>query len=169
MKHLNMKKEITIGFRTGREIRNALEAIAKEKRLSVSAVIESILYDRMKELKALAGLSQDQRKYTRKQVSLPAFIVDAKTDTRHFQTGKVLDLSLGGMRLSIPQGLNFEISPDNGSDRFHIVFTLPEATRPINVTCQSKCIHEEGNSVHIGAAFVDSDFSSYQTLQQYLM
>lgn len=169
MGRLTMKKEITIGFRTDKEIRNALEKIAGEKRLSVSAVIESILYERMKELKALQGLARDQRKFARKPVSLPAFIMNTKSNAQHFQTGKVLDISLGGMRLSIPQGLNLEVSTDNGSNQFRIVFTLPEATRPINVTCQSKRVYEYGENIHIGAAFVDSDFSSYQTLQKYLI
>jgi len=43
-----------------------------------------------------------------------------------------------------------------GRIQFRIVFTLPEATRPINVTCQSKRVYEYGENVHIGAAFVDS-------------
>jgi len=65
-----------------------LEKIAGEKRLSVSAVIESILYERMKELKALQGLARDQRKFARKPVSLPAFIMNTKSNAQHFQREK---------------------------------------------------------------------------------
>jgi len=169
MAYGKLKKEITIGFRTDREIRSALESIAEEQHQSISHVIETILYARLKEMKSLQAVKQEQRQYARKQVALPAFILDAQSDGREFKTAKVLDVSLGGIQLSIPQGLKFDVSTDNATSEFRIVFTLPEATRPINVTCQSKRVYESGDDVHIGATIVDSDFSSYQTLQRYLM
>jgi hypothetical protein len=48
-----MKKEITIGFRTDKDIRNALEKMAKIERRSLSSVIETILYHHLKEKKLL--------------------------------------------------------------------------------------------------------------------
>jgi len=178
-KHINewivrregMKKDITIGFRTDREIRSALEKIAEEGRQTISSVIETILYNHMKTLKLHQGCEQEQRRYTRKQVSLPAFILDQNKDAepKGFRTGKVLDISLGGIRLSIPQGVKLEISSDGDTNEFHIVFTLPDATQPINMKCKPQRVSDSGEDVYVGASFVDGDFHSYQNLQKYLI
>ncbi len=48
-----MKKEIIIGFRTDKDIKKALELLAKEERRSISSVIETILYYHLKEKKLL--------------------------------------------------------------------------------------------------------------------
>jgi len=164
-----MKKDITICFRTNKEISNSLKKIAEEERLSISAVIENTIYNHLKGKKALHGLEKERRLYPRKQVSLPAFIMDTSSGVKEFKTGKVLDISLGGIRLSIPRGLKLEISTDSETSEFHIIFTLPEATQPLNLRCKSQRVVEYEEDIQIGASFVDSDFNSYQTLQQYLM
>ena len=164
-----MKKDVTICFRTSTEIGNAVKSIADEQRQSISFVIETALYSYLKEKKALHGLEKDRRHYARKQVSLPAFIMDPNAEIKEFKTGKVLDISLGGMRLSVPQGLNLEISTDSETNEFHVIFTLPEATQPLNLKCRSRRVADKELDTHVGAAFVDSDFQSYQALQQYLI
>ena len=164
-----MKKEITIGFRTDKDIRSALEKIAEEKRQTLSAIIETILYNHIKEVKIDQGREKEQRQYSRKQVSLPAFIMDKNSETKEFLTGKVLDISLGGIRLSIPHGVKLEISTDSETNEFHIVFTLPDVTQPLNMKCKPQRISESGGDVYVGASFVDADFLSCQNLQKYLM
>jgi hypothetical protein len=164
-----MKKDITICFRTDKAIRISLEKIAKEGRQTISAVIESILFNHLKEEKVLQGIKEERRGYTRKQVSLPAFVMEANSENKTFHAAKVMDISLGGIRLSIPQGLNMAVCRDNETNELHILFTLPEATQPINVKCKPQCICEYGGDIQIGAAFIDSDFNSYQTLQRHLM
>ena len=44
-----MRKEISIGFRTDKDIKHALELIAKDDRRSLSSVIETILYHYLKD------------------------------------------------------------------------------------------------------------------------
>ena len=164
-----MKKEITIGFRTDKEIRGALEQIADEKRQTLSAVIETILYKHIKEIKMDPGMEKEQRQYSRKQVSLPAFIMNKNTDAKGLLTGKVLDISLGGIKISIPQGVKLEISSDRETNEFHIVFTLPDVAQPINMKCKPERVAEAGDDLHVGASFVDADFQSCQNLQKYMM
>ena len=164
-----MKKTITICFRTNAEIGQAVKSIAEEQRQSISFIIETALYNYLKEKKALHGLEKDRRQYNRKQVSLPALIMDPDADTQEFKAGKVLDISLGGLRLSIPRGVNLEISTDNEGKEFHVIFTLPEATQALNLRCRSQRVVDKDSDTHVGAAFVNSDFQSYQALQQYLI
>jgi len=44
-----LRKEISIGFRTDKAIKHALEQIAKDDRRSISSVIETILYHHLKD------------------------------------------------------------------------------------------------------------------------
>jgi len=164
-----MKKDITICFRTDKAIRSSLDGMAAEGRQTISAVIENILYNHLKEKKALQGIEKERRVHTRKPVSLPAFLMDDSTGGNIFHAVKVMDISLGGIRLSIPQGAKLAVGADSEGDGFHIVFTLPEATQPINVTCKPQNICELGEDIQVGATFIDSDFDSYQTLQKHLI
>jgi hypothetical protein len=164
-----MKKDITICFRTNMEIRNSLEKISADERLSLSSIIENMLYKYLKERKALQGLASDQRLFERKPVALPAFIAEAKSDARGYQTGTIMDISLGGIRISVPKGTALEIRTADNSTEFDVIFTLPYATRPLKMRCQPQRVFESEEDVQIGSAFVDADFRSYQTLQNYLI
>lgn len=162
-----MKKDATICFRTGREIKRALDKLAEEQRQSVSAVIENIIYDHLKQTRAIERVNRERRKFSRKPVSLPAFIVGADAGPKELKAGKILDISLGGLHLSISRSA--ALGMKEADNAFEIVFTLPEATQPIRMCCKSNHLFESGDEVHFGASFVDSDFQSYQTLQEYLI
>jgi len=164
-----MKKDITICFRTNMEIRNSLEKISADERQSLSSVIENMLYKYLKERKVLSGVESDQRQFERKQVALPAFIAEARADARGYQTGTIMDISLGGIKISVPKGTALEIKAGETEAEFDIIFTLPFATRPLKMRCQPQRVFESEEDIQIGTAFVDADFRSYQTLQNYLM
>jgi hypothetical protein len=164
-----MKKDITICFRTNMEIRNSLEKISTDDRQSLSSVIENMLYNYLKGRKALQGMTSDKRQFARKQVALPAFIAEAKADARGYQTGTIMDISLGGIRISVPKGTQLEIKADGDATEFDIIFTLPYATRPLKMRCHPQRVFESEEDVQIGTAFVDADFRSYQTLQNFMI
>jgi hypothetical protein len=165
-----MKKDITICFRTSTQIRGSLEKIAEEERKTVSSVIETILYNALKEKKALPAIGKEKRKHARKKLAIPALINEIGAETKEFSQGTILDISLGGVRIAIPRGAKCEISTDNETYELNIVFALPYESRPVNVKCRPQRIADaaEGN-LQVGASFVDSDFQSYQTLQRYLI
>jgi hypothetical protein len=165
-----MKKDITICFRTSREIKNSLEKLAKIKRQTLSSVIEDVLYYHLKEKKAFKESKQERRAFNRKKVSLPAFVYEEDTkNPGEFQTGTILDVSLGGLLISVPKGAKLALSGDSKDRGFHIVFTLPEFQRPVTMVCQPQRVAESGEDVQVGSAFVDSDFQSCQVLQKYLI
>jgi predicted transcriptional regulator len=165
-----MKKEYTICFRTSKDIKNSLGNVAKRKRQTLSSVIEDVLYHYLKENKAFKAQKQERRAFTRREVSLPAFVYEDDTKkTKEFETGTIMDISLCGLLISVPKGAKLEISEDSKTNEFHIVFILPEFQRPIKMTCQPQRVAESEEAVQIGAAFVDSDFQSCQILQKYLI
>jgi hypothetical protein len=164
-----MNRTYTISFRTSDELRNALDKISKEERRSISSVIETALYMYLKDRKELKEVHEDKRRYPRKSVSLPALISKSDSDDKALQAGIVLDISLGGLQISIPNEYKYEIREEKQSEKISIVFTLPESRKPISVQCVAHHIYNSNGDNSIGASFADTDFVSYKTIQNYLL
>jgi c-di-GMP-binding flagellar brake protein YcgR len=124
----------------------------------------------LKENKALKVPKQERRAFTRKKVVLPAFVYEnGAKKTEALETGTIMDISLGGLLICVPKESKLEISTGNETNEFHIIFTLPESQRTINMVFRPQRIAESEEAVQVGAAFVDSDFQSCQTLHKYLI
>ncbi|PKN70768.1 MAG: hypothetical protein CVU54_03795 [Deltaproteobacteria bacterium HGW-Deltaproteobacteria-12] len=165
-----MSKDVTICFRTSAEIRNSLQKVADAERQTMSAVIDNMLYQYLSVKKVLQNIEKERRQYIRRPVSLPALVMDKNDEeNKALQTGKVLDISLGGLLISIPRGYKLDVAEDSETNECDIIFTLPEALQPITMKCKTQRKFESEKDVQIGAEFVDSDFHSYQTLQKHLM
>lgn len=166
MKVMQVNKTITICFRTSEHLRNALEKISAEERRSVSSTIENILYSFLEERNELRHIQEDKRRYPRKKVSVPA-LVNATANAP--QAGIVLDISLGGLQISVPSSYQLEIKEDKENSRISIIFALPEIKKPLSVQCVPQHVVRSNGETTIGASFADTDFPSYQALQNYLI
>ena len=69
-----MTKTITICFRTSEHLRNALEKISVEERRTMSSTIENILYKFIGERNEFKCVQNENRRYPRKSVSVPALL-----------------------------------------------------------------------------------------------
>ncbi|HBB17489.1 MAG: hypothetical protein A3J94_11305 [Syntrophus sp. RIFOXYC2_FULL_54_9] len=164
-----MSKSVMICFRTSEELRDAIEVIAKEERRSVSATIEKILYKHLQERKDFKPVEQEHRRYPRKMITAPALITELGSDNTTPQVGIVVDISLDGLQISIPDNYPYEIREEKETSRISIVFALPDYKRPITMQCVPKRISPSGGETRIGASLIDTDFASYQALQNYLV
>ncbi len=156
-----MTRDTVICFRTSDELRKALEKISQADRRSLSSVIENILYDYVGH-RGPKGLRGEKRRHSRKKISAPALVTDA-AGTVH--AGMVNDVSLGGLHVSVPDGFPCEMRED---EKVSIVFTLPASGRPLSMQCMPRHVRVNGQT-NIGASFIDTDFQSYQALQNFLM
>jgi hypothetical protein len=157
-----MSKNIMICFRTSEELRDAMEVIAKEERRSVSSTIEKILYKHLEERKDYKPVQQENRRYPRKMITAPALITEFGSENASPQVGIVVDISLDGLQISIPDNYQYDIREDREASRISIVFTLPDYKRPITMQCMPKRTYPSGGETRIGASIVDTDFASYQ-------
>ena len=164
-----MEKDITICFQTTPEISNAVEKIAKEECQNVSSVIESIVYDYLKGNKDFKGIHQNRRRLERKKVHLQAFIGDPRWQRREFEEGTILDISFGGIQLSVPKGTRIEIKSDSDTKEIRVNFTLAGCLWPINLKCHLQRASELKDEVLIGATIVDPDLYAYTAMQKYLI
>ena len=159
-----MRKDVTICFRTSEDLRASLEKVAVGERRSLSSIIETVLYNYLKEKKELRSLKNEKRIYGRREVSLPAFVYKRGSGESALQTGIIFDLSLGGLRISVPQEYDVQQEGD-----FDTIFTIPNEKMPIKMKCTIKRVLDgTDNTKEIGATFVDGDFSGYQKLHGYL-
>jgi hypothetical protein len=161
-----MSKGITICFRTSEWLRSALEAIAREEKRSLSQVIELILEEYVKEQTDLME-QEERRKYSRKPATIPAFVRGADPTATPLHGAVILDISLGGLRISVPRECISEIGDSHGTSQFETSFVLPDGDKPIRIVCRSQRVVPVNGSVYIGASFVDSEFVNYQQLQKY--
>lgn len=150
----------TICFRTSEELRKVLQSISDAERRSLSSVIEHILYDHL-EMREPKGMQDEKRRHPRKRLPTPA-LVTGPDGTVH--AGMVHDVSLGGLRVTVPQGFCEEATEEL---KISIVFTLPQSEKPLTMQCRQRYVRSDGQT-DIGVAFVDADFQSYQALQNYL-
>jgi hypothetical protein len=164
-----MGKSLMICFRTSEQLRTAIEVIAKEERRSVSATIEKILYKYLEERKAYKPVQEENRRYPRKTLTAPALIQDLDSDNTSQQAGIVVDISLDGLQISIPDNYQYDVREDRENSRISIIFTLPDCKRPISMLCEPKRTYPAGSETRIGASIVDTDFASYQAIQNYLV
>lgn len=115
-------------------------------------------------------VGEEKRHYPGKKVSFSALVSTPDSDGKaSLQTGLVLDVSLGGLQISISCAYNFEIGEDRNTCNISIAFTLPNSKVPITIQCLPQYVLRSNNETYIGASLVDTHIESYKTLQKYLI
>jgi hypothetical protein len=127
---------------------------------SLSSVIENILYDYV-ERRELKKVTEEKRRCPRKKVSAPALVTDLDGVVH---VGTVNDISLGGLHISVPNNFQQELREES---TISVVFALPRSEEPLTMQCSPRYVRP-GRQINIGASLVDTDFHSYQILQNYL-
>jgi len=163
---MSKSMSVTICFRTNEWIRNTLEAVAREDRRSLSQVIVMILEDYVKGQSELTH-GEDRRQYSRKRTTIPAFVKGSDSPGRDLHGAVILDISLGGLRISLPKECISEIDDKPGSSRFETSFMLPDGQKPVRMVCKLRRIEPVNGSIYVGASFVDSQPVTYDQLQKY--
>ena len=113
--------------------------------------------------------NKERRHHPRKVILAPTLINKYDLVGTKLGVGEITDISLGGVRITIPKEVKYEISLDPQASKFNIAFTLPNGNRVISLACESCRVDNSEESIHVGAAFIDADLQSYKALQAYLM
>jgi hypothetical protein len=163
-----MSRDITMFFRTDQKLCRELETIARHENRSVSSAIATILTGYVKQQHESAA-RVEKRRYARKEVSVPAMVKSFDSSTPAFDEGLVLDLSLGGLCVSFPTDTASGWGKNGSSSRFETTLALPETGRPVTVLCERRWTVPVIGGSHVGASFIDADFTDYQQLQEYLI
>jgi c-di-GMP-binding flagellar brake protein YcgR len=153
-------------------MRNALENYAASERRSLSSSIENILLDHLKSKYIFVDDLVERRKHTRKPVNISAQVSlsnkGKKKSKQDIEFGVILDISMGGIKITVPNDVKIEIVENKPQSTFDLHFVLPDEKTPVNFTCNPCMVKNAEKETHIGAYFVDADFNSLQKLHNYL-
>jgi hypothetical protein len=162
-----MKKEVTICFRTSEELRSAVEKAARDDHRSLSSAIELILTNYLETNHEFSHQNKERRRFVRKQVSIPAHVKSIGSQKKKLNA-VILDISLSGLRVSLPKEAMPEIYEGAGTSAFETSFVLPQEEKGIRMVCRPERVVPVNGNIHVGASFIDSEFANYQQLQRYL-
>jgi hypothetical protein len=160
-----MSKTITISFHASEHLRKALEKISVEEKRSLSSTIETILYNYTEGRNEFKQVQKENRCYPRRSVSVPALV----SIDNEISAGIVLDISLGGLQISIPKGYQLEVKEGEENIRISIVFILPEIKKPLSVQCVPRHIIRSNGEATLGVLFEDADFINCQAFKEYII
>ncbi len=163
-----MNRDARISCRTTKGVRKGIEGFASKEGRSISAAIEVILTGFLRGRHVLKDNSE-KRRYARRPLSIPALVKGADSVTSALESAVVLDISLGGMCISMPEEEKSLVGSEGGNTRFEAAFVLPDVQKPVRLLCKRERITASGGNLRIGASFVGGDFAYYQQLQQYLL
>jgi hypothetical protein len=151
------------------ELRKGIEKYALDKHRTLSSAIEFILLEHLRNQSKPIIFEEEQRRFQRKPVKFPAFINGLNSEMKSYQPSVITDLSLNGLKISVPKDTWLMKNPDNHAMAFNAMFVLPDETRMINIQCKHRWFIETPEDVLVGAMIEQADFKDCQSLQKYLL
>lgn len=161
----NSKKDAAVSFLEDSELKAAVEKLAEEDNQSVASVIEAIIRDYLRENKPLKDTDVKRRRFARKNAGYACLIGKSHFQARELIAGTILDLSHGGIRVSVPKKSELEINSLR-DETFVVIFTLPNCNWPIRLECRSQRIYDYAEEIHIGAMIINQDCSVCLALKE---
>lgn len=165
-----MNKKIEICFQTSPNVREKLEELAGNKGLEVSTLIQNIVMDFFGRKRCEADSGSEKREFPRHTTAIPVVVqIHFGQNETHYRTGTILDISMGGVRITLPkhENLNSDIIMD--SNHLEILFRLPRAGRASTFRCEPKRTSTFDENIELGAKFTDADLMSQQLVHKYIM
>ena len=121
------------------------------------------------DLKNREGFKNEKRQHPRIITSIPAFISNGRSREEKLRIGSIIDISLGGLRISIPRGMEHKVLNGLQATEFEIITKLPNGNKPIRLKCKSKRAVYSKDNIHVGASVIDAHSRSYKAFKNYLM
>lgn len=163
-----MRRNARISCRTTAKVRKGLEEFALKEGRSLSSALELILTGFFKGHHVVKEAS-DKRRYDRRAVSVPALVKATDSPASALDSAVILDISLGGMCISVPEESNSKIGSEGWSGCFEAAFVLPHIHKPVRLLCKRERVAASDGDLRVGASFIGGDLGYYQQLQRYLL
>lgn len=160
-----MEKDCSVSLRIGRDLRESLSRIAREEARSLSAIVESILVRYVEERAAAPG--KEMRRYRRQDVTLPA-LVSLSGSGGETYSAMVLDISLAGMKISLPKEFSYQMREDKEGLHLDVRFPIPREKMPVILKCRPVRVEETDVSTDLGTLFADCSFDEYCRVRNYV-
>ncbi len=154
-----------ICFRATPDLRDRIQQVATKEKRSLSNVIEIMLGEALKTRST--DPARERRKDARRKCDFPALIRKSELPEAH--AGMILDLSLTGMKVSLPSKAfpeNEQKAPAFG--HILVTFSVPEDNSTVTVECAPEWTSRKNGTMNLGVSFADCAFNDYRRIQKYL-
>jgi hypothetical protein len=170
MEDILMKKDAVYTLRMSSRVREALKKAAMKERRTVASLLDKIITDYLGKEGILTGpeFGIERRRFPRKKTTLPARTF-LGTKSGDVFPGVVLDMSMGGVLVTYPKGLEIRFTSMGELAHFELCFVLPRADAELYFDCRARHMRDTGNEIQVGATFNKPEGKYLQQLNSYLM
>jgi hypothetical protein len=148
-----------------------LAELGKNNSLSVSALLNELITNYLEENDPNWLKNNEKRLFKRKRVMIPAMIYKSSESelVGRYHSTTILDISLGGMRLSFAPESTCKNEIDKDGSEFEVLFSLDKEGEPVVLRCNLARIKNTELGIQVGASFCEANAHSHEYLQKYLM
>lgn len=159
-----------ICFQTSARNYEILRETAEEQGLDLESLTEKIVSDYIDKLHPEIKNKEERREFLRNRADFPV-VVQIHFDQRetHYRTGTILDISMGGVRISLPKHERLDVDLVQNVSGMEILFRMPEENHTVSFKCEPRRVQAKDQEVHLGAIFTETDLRSQQVLHKYVM
>ena len=119
----------------------------------IEQIIDCHLFKDLKSREVSHVFKKEKRRHPRMITSIPAFISGGSVEEK-LPIGSIVDISLGGLLISIPREMKQKVLTDPHMTEFEIITTLPDRNQPIRLKCKSRRVVHHKDNIHVGASII---------------
>ena len=152
------------------EIRAALGEAANYDHRSVASLLDKIITDYLASKGYLDApeSAREMRRFHRKQLKVPARIaVHVGSGNGRFPI-VVLDISMGGVLMTYPRNSKIQLSTVGHLPKFGLFLEGLHTDSEVRLDCEARHIHDTGEEIKVGAAFIEPKKDGLVILNEYL-
>jgi hypothetical protein len=148
-----------------------LAELGKNNSLSISALLNEIIGSYLEENDPQWSKKENKRIFQRKRVMIPAMIYKSSKSELigRYHSTTILDISLGGIRLSFTPDSTSKNEMDKDGSEFEVIFSLDKEGEPVVLRCNLTRVKDTEHGIQVGATFSEANSHSHEYLQKYLM
>jgi hypothetical protein len=120
----------------------------------IEAIVDCYLFRDLNSREVSYVFKKEKRKHPRTTTSIPAFISSGGSGKEKLYIGSIKNVSLGGLLISIPQGMKHKVLTDPQTTEFDIITTFPDKNKPIHLKCKSQRVVYYRDNIHVGASII---------------
>jgi hypothetical protein len=158
-----------INFRLDSEAFSRLKRIAEEDETSIEELVSNISLAYL-ERRTRHANNSEKREFCRNRANLPVVLqLRFEPGQTHYRTGTIKDISMGGVRISLPKQEHLNIEVFERCNQVEILFRLPGEENTITFICKPSRVQALEDAVQFGAKFTEANLRSQQMLHKYVM
>ncbi len=148
-----------------------LAEIAAKRGVSMALLVGDIVDEYLETERFKTESAQEKRQHIRKPVTLPAVLQAALSGNEiHSRTGTVVDISLGGLKISFSSKDQRHVDLLQKAPSFEIIFKLPDMEEIFSFKCKPVRLDKNVVDVKLGASFepFDAQDESFKVFRRFL-